>query len=71
MYQKVFENFKNARVVILDNREVKIDEHNSDKKKSKYLQKQSKLELLLNFYESFKNQWTINKSFSVFYILSK
>ena len=41
------------------------------KKKSKYLQKQSKFKLLLDFYESFKNQWAISKSFAVFYIISK
>ena len=71
MYQKVFSNFKNVRIVVLNNKEVKIGDHSSDKKKSKYLQKQSKFKLLLDFYESFKNQWAISKSFAVFYIISK
>ena len=71
MYQKFFTNFKNVKIIILNNKEVKIGEHNSDKNKSKYLQKKSKFELLLGFYESLKRQWRISKSFTFFYIFFK
>ena len=46
MYQKFFTNFKNVKIIILNNKEVKIGEHNSDKNKSKYLQKK----VSLNYY---------------------